>query len=839
MIEIGKNAEETDMKLVAKLLCAAALTLLLCFAASAKEVVIYENSFDGASALSDFTVRGNWSVKNGAANLAAGKSSSGCLTYKIPQKYRGKKYKLEADYLGQTGMGGLLIGADGEGLSPTPSYFFGYTASVASSGTKGMFAYFNEKGGWGDTLRTGLDAFDEQDVRLTCVVDPAKREILFTIKPLDGSRELFAMTYCLQTTEKEMIYTSFSDTVGLRRAYTAKGSFDNFRVSVYEDDVMPAMGESVTLSGLAFAASADAAVTDGTLAAGTVLSAADFGSAADFAADIRCERRMLFYFGMRDAKNGFAAEVNRAEETVVLYAIRDGAFVWLGERHVPVTDDFCRLRARVRGGVVSVWYDCYEVSDDLYPLIELAEDGAAAGRFGVLCEGGEAKNFTVTGAGEAYAGATFVNPVCYGADPDVLYYDGVYYLYIRKVVGDYPFTVYTSTDMVNWTERGGVYKWQKGWSSKYHFMSPNVFYCDGMFYLLFQAWNNDTDKSARLFYASAKSPLGPFEGCTMLHDVHEIGGHPFVDDDGKVYVTLCRFDFGSNLYIEEVTVKDGVITPKPETCKLILYPQTAYEVNGRGRTVEGGVPWKHGGYYYMFYAVGSYKLHYGQSYAVSKNIYGPYEKYEYNPFLVYNAAVDGPGDAVILPSPDGEELYLVYHQHNAIGTVSPRMTCIDRLKFVPNPDGGPDVPVTAGPSSTPQPVPSGTEEAPAAAAETKVTLTLGSRTATRNDTAVTLDAAPLSRGGRMMLPIRFVAEAFGAAVGWDGDTATATVAAGDTVITVRIGEKQIFVNGNAVPLDTAAFIEGGRTYLPVRAVADELGAAVGWDGDTATATLTK
>ena len=272
---------------------------------------------------------------------------------------------------------------------------------------------------------------------------------------------------------------------------------------------------------------------------------------------------------------------------------------------------------------------------------------------------------------------------------------------------------------------------------------------------------------------------------------------------------------------------------------MILYPQTAYEVNGRGRTVEGGVPWKHGDYYYMIYAVGSYKLHYGQSYAVSKSIYGPYEKYEYNPFLVYNAAVDGPGDAVIMPSPDGKELYLVYHQHNAIGTVSPRMTCIDRLKFVPNPDGGPDVLVTAGPSSTPQPVPSGTAEMPAAVTETKVTLTLGSTAATRNDAAVTLDTTPLSRGGRMMLPIRFVAEAFGAAVGWDGDTATATVAAGDTVITVQIGAGQIFVNGNAVPLDTAAFIEGGRTYLPVRAIADALGAAVEWDGDTATATLTR
>ena len=396
------------MKLFAKLLCAAALTLFLCLAASAREVVIYENGFDDASALSDFTVRGSWSVKNGAADLAAGKSSSGCLTYKIPSKHRGKKYKLEVDFLGQSGMGGLLIGAEGEGLSPTPSYFFGYTASVAASGTKGMFAYFNEKGGWGDTLRTGLDTFDDKDVHLCAVVDPAKGEILFTIKPQDGSRELFAMTYCLQTTESERIYTAFSDTVGIRRAYAAKGVFDNFRISVFEDDVIPALDGSVTLSGLAFAASADAAVTDGALTAGTVLSDADFGSAADFAADIRCGSRMLLYFGMRDAQNGFAAEVNRAEETVVLYAIRDGAFTWLGERHVPVTDDFCRLRARVRDEVVSVWYDCYEVNDDLYPLIELEQKGAVAGRFGVLCEGGATKNFTVTGAGEAYAGATFV-----------------------------------------------------------------------------------------------------------------------------------------------------------------------------------------------------------------------------------------------------------------------------------------------------------------------------------------------------------------------------------------------------------------------------------------------
>lgn len=823
---------------IAALVCMVVLAFLLCLAASAKEVVIYENRFDRADALEDFIVRGKWSVSSGRAQLAKGKSSSGCLTYRIPQKYRGKKYKLEVDYLGQRGMGGLLIGATGEGLASTPSYFFGYTASVAASGTKGFFAYFDENGGWGDTLRTGLDAFDERDVHLCAVVDPAKREILFTIRPLDGSRELFAMTYTLQTTENEMIYTDFSDTVGIRRAYTADGAFDNFRVSVYTDDVIEVGAHRVVLSALAFSASSDIQTTDGALTGGTVLSDADFGTDADFSAEILCRDRVLFYFGMRDAENGFAAEVNRKEETVVLYAVRGGAFEWLGERHVPVSDDYCRLRARVRAETVSIWYACYGIEETLYPLIELMQTGAVAGRFGGYAEDGAIRNFAVCGAGESYAGETFVNPVCYGADPDVLCYDGVYYLYVRKVVGDEPFLAYTSTDLVHWTEAGGVYTWREGQSNKYHFMSPNVFFYDGKFYLIFQAWNNDTDKSARLFYACADSPLGPFEGFTMLHDVHEIGGHPFVDDDGRVYITLCRFDFGSNLYIEEVIVKDGVITPKSETLQMVLYPQTAYEVNGRGRTVEGGVPIKHGDLYYMFYATGSYKLHYGQSYAVSTSIFGPYEKYEYNPFLVYNAALDGPGDAVVVPSPDGTELYLVYHRHNAVSTVSPRMTCIDRLRFVPDPSGGPDVLVTAGPSSTPQPVPSsGGSDEPAAAV--RLALTLDSTTAMRDNTAVALEVPPLSRGGRMMLPIRFVAEAFGAAVGWDAATATATVATADTVITVRIDASEICVNGCAAPLDSAAFLADGRAYLPVRAIADALGATVSWDDGTGTATLTK
>lgn len=42
-----------------------------------------------------------------------------------------------------------------------------------------------------------------------------------------------------------------------------------------------------------------------------------------------------------------------------------------------------------------------------------------------------------------------------------------------------------------------------------------------------------------------------------------------------------------------------------------------------------------------------------------------------------------------------------------------------------------------------------------------------------------------------------------------------------------------------LPLDAPAFIEDGRTYLPVRFVAENLGATVTWNGNTQTVTITR
>ena len=126
---------------------------------------------------------------------------------------------------------------------------------------------------------------------------------------------------------------------------------------------------------------------------------------------------------------------------------------------------------------------------------------------------------------------------------------------------------------------------------------------------------------------------------------------------------------------------------------------------------------------------------------------------------------------------------------------------------------------------------------PASGVELK--MTLGKTTYTLGGETKTMDVAPIIRNSRTMLPVRYVAEALGAEIAWDGATSTATLTTADTVVVITVGATTATVNGQAVTLDSPAFIENSRTYMPVRFVAETLGGTVAWDGATSTATITK
>jgi uncharacterized repeat protein (TIGR02543 family) len=101
------------------------------------------------------------------------------------------------------------------------------------------------------------------------------------------------------------------------------------------------------------------------------------------------------------------------------------------------------------------------------------------------------------------------------------------------------------------------------------------------------------------------------------------------------------------------------------------------------------------------------------------------------------------------------------------------------------------------------------------------------------------DVAPKIVNDRTMLPIRFIAEALGAEVEWDGDTRKVSIIRGDIEIIITIDSNEAIVNGKIITLDSPAFIENNRTYLPLRFISENLGALVEWDGDTSTVTITK
>lgn len=136
------------------------------------------------------------------------------------------------------------------------------------------------------------------------------------------------------------------------------------------------------------------------------------------------------------------------------------------------------------------------------------------------------------------------------------------------------------------------------------------------------------------------------------------------------------------------------------------------------------------------------------------------------------------------------------------------------------------------------PIPPRTE---AAENKTEIKMTVDNMTAYVNGTATTLDAAPVIRNDRTMLPVRFVAENLGATVEWNGTSQTVTVKRADITIEIVIGSAFAKINGANVVLDSPAYIDAtnNRTYLPVRVVAENLGATVSWDAATRTATLVK
>ncbi len=630
-------------------------------------VYSYENKLDAPSD-DVICAYGEFEYRDGAMRGARG-AVSGHNTALIDTR-NFMDFSLNVDFVSHKGGGGVFFSCDGERVKKgiPEDVANGYYAFISSDGDAGAIGCTNPLGRWIGNFSVSPKNRLKDGQSLRLFVRSSGNFIIYTLTDIESGEEVYRYEY-------KKSYSRYDNApyevgvVALRLNNDGGvGGFKDLKITERKksvvSDVKIKKGEMMQLS----------VIPD------------------------KCED-MITYTDRNGM--GYAFSYDAAVERFFLYRYNDGELLYLAEHAMMLTAGReYPVRVTYTEKMLSVY-----VQDMRYPVMEALISDAKE-----LCIGSTAPiSFEISPYEAPKYERTYTNPVAHGADPEILYHDGYYYLYnLDKRQEPNRVRVRRSRDLAEWEEAGSCFVPDENTPIQ-TFMSPNVFFWDGIFYLLIASHVGGTSSHEYyVFYAHSTSPTGPFimDGDPPYINAHqEIGGAPFIDDDGRIYLSTVRFAGGNHVYVQEIKAKDGKITPVGESVHCFS-PSEHYEIDDWGKISEGGVVTKHNGYYYMMYACGHFRGHYGEAYGVSKNILGPYVKYKYNNPLHYTEYADGAGDCMFVPAKNGKELFVVYHKHTVVGNKGyDRVVCVDRVYFVPSEDGGPDVLRVYGPTVTPQPVP--------------------------------------------------------------------------------------------------------------------------------------
>lgn len=91
-----------------------------------------------------------------------------------------------------------------------------------------------------------------------------------------------------------------------------------------------------------------------------------------------------------------------------------------------------------------------------------------------------------------------------------------------------------------------------------------------------------------------------------------------------------------------------------------------------------------------------------------------------------------------------------------------------------------------------------------------------------------LEAAPFLMNGRTMVPIRFISESMGARIEYEVTTRTITINYEETIIIMQYNHPEATINGKTVIMDAPYTIRSARSFVPIRFIAEAFGAKVEW-----------
>jgi len=266
--------------------------------------------------------------------------------------------------------------------------------------------------------------------------------------------------------------------------------------------------------------------------------------------------------------------------------------------------------------------------------------------------------------GQEPATATYQNPVIAGdfADPSIILVGDTYYATGTSSEWAPHYPIYTSKDLVNWTQVGNVFDKMPEWTSG-SFWAPEIYHYKDTFYVYYTA-RRKSDNVSVIGVATSKDPAKGFtdKGIILEWGSEAIDGFVFEDTDGKLYFSWKAYglekDRPISLLASEMT--DDALKLKGEPFELL-------QVDGKPISAEGQVMTKRGDWYYLFYSTKGccgrgcdYQLEVSRA----KSVKGPWEPSPVNPILTGDDEWKCPGHGTLVTLPDKRD-YFLYHAYDA------------------------------------------------------------------------------------------------------------------------------------------------------------------------------
>ncbi|MDO7908405.1 copper amine oxidase N-terminal domain-containing protein [Paenibacillus sp. JX-17] len=101
-----------------------------------------------------------------------------------------------------------------------------------------------------------------------------------------------------------------------------------------------------------------------------------------------------------------------------------------------------------------------------------------------------------------------------------------------------------------------------------------------------------------------------------------------------------------------------------------------------------------------------------------------------------------------------------------------------------------------------------------------------------NGQQLVFSSKPVVYKNTNLVPLREIAEALGASVTYDKDSGTIGVKKGNRKVTLTIGSKTVFYNGTSETSSAAPIVIKGVTYVPAQVFARGLGAGIEFNSST-------